>query len=213
MKKYLLVILILSFLFIGQNVFAVDLLLDYPEIPGAETPGKTTSLPEMIKYIYMFAIGISGVTALLVILVGAVQYATSAGNPTKAGEAKDRIFSAILGILILLASVLILRTINPDLIILDISLPSLGGGSGEKMSFHTQCYFTDSMCSSGQVVYMGCTQAWIQDDRKKLQKECNKLCTDSFLIRNLYPNAGIIKCRIWDKESECQPQRQCITPK
>jgi len=48
---------------------------------------------------------------------------TSAGSPAKISEAKDRIGSAILGLIIILASFLILKVINPDLITL--KLPGL----------------------------------------------------------------------------------------
>ena len=110
-----------------QIVQATELLLDYPEIQGIK-PGETTNLPEIIKYIYMFALGAAGFVALLAILIGAIMYVFSTGNPSKAADAKDRILSALLGILILLASVLILRTINPDLVDIGFDLPIISGG-------------------------------------------------------------------------------------
>lgn len=124
MKKIIIITSITSvFLFFGfwQSCQAIDLLIDYPQIPGVETPGPGSTLPELIGYIYMFALAAAGFVALIAILIGAIMYIFSAGNPTKAKDAKDRIFSALLGILILLASVLILRTINPDLV--NIGLP------------------------------------------------------------------------------------------
>ena len=86
-----------------------QLLLNYPEI-GEQTLTRETTLPNVIRYIYMFALGIVGVVALLSMLIGAVKYVLSAGNPSKASDAKDQIFSAILGIILLLASVMILIT-------------------------------------------------------------------------------------------------------
>lgn len=128
MKK-LIIITISIFLFLGlwQTVQAVDLLLDYPDIPHAGKLGEegASTLPEVIRYIYMFALGAAGFVALLAILIGAIMYIFSAGNPSKATDAKDRIMSALLGILILLASVLILRTINPDLVNIGFVLPTI----------------------------------------------------------------------------------------
>jgi hypothetical protein len=110
-----------------------QLLINYPDIKGALKPGETTDLPQIIKYIYMFSLGIVGIVALLAMIIGAAQYVMSAGNPSKASDAKDRIYSAILGIIILVASVLILRTINPDLVNIGFVLPAItptGGGGG-----------------------------------------------------------------------------------
>ena len=75
----------------------------------------------------MFALGIVGVVALLSMLIGAAKYVLSAGNASKAADAKDQIYSAILGIILLLASVMILRTINPDLVNIGFTLPTITG--------------------------------------------------------------------------------------
>jgi len=111
----------LLFLGIAKSALAVDLILDYPKIEGIPAPGEEGfTLPDLIRYIYLFSIGIVGMVALLFIIIGAFKYVTSAGNPSKAQDAKDQIFSAILGVILLLASVLILRTINPDLVSLSL---------------------------------------------------------------------------------------------
>ena len=126
MKKIIIItISILLLLGFWQTVQAVDLLLDYPNIPGAGEIEEASTLPEIIRYIYMFALGAAGFVALLAILIGAIMYIFSAGKPDKAKDAKDRIMSALLGILILLASVLLLRTINPDLVNIGFILPEI----------------------------------------------------------------------------------------
>ncbi|MFH1129455.1 MAG: hypothetical protein V1686_01845 [Patescibacteria group bacterium] len=114
-KTILFTIIIFTFLIIAQNCLAVELLLKWPEIGGAKL-GEQSSVPELIKYIYTFALAICGITALISIVYGAAQYTFSAGNASKAEDAKKRITDALLGILILLFAVLILNTINPDLI-------------------------------------------------------------------------------------------------
>lgn len=128
-----LLVLLASF---GHICYAQQqLLLDYPEIASMSLTTEST-LPEVIRYIYIFALAAVGVVALLSMLIGAVQYVLSAGNATKASDAKDRIFSAVLGIILLLASVMILRTINPDLVNIGFTLPTIrvpftpGGGGG-----------------------------------------------------------------------------------
>lgn len=99
-------------------------LISYPTIAN-QSIGFETPLPEIIKYIYLFAVGICGAVALAAILLGAIKYIGAAGNPSKMGDAKEQIVSAILGVIILLSSYLILYTINPDLVRLGLTLPPI----------------------------------------------------------------------------------------
>ena len=139
MKKLFFTILLLILFFSLLPIAKADqqLLIDYPEISGIKL-GERTTLPEIIKYIYLFSLGIVGLTAFVCIIIGAVQYITSAGNDSKMGDAKDRITSALLGILVLLASVLILTTINPDLINLEFNLPETQ--NQQNLEKHVACY-------------------------------------------------------------------------
>lgn len=125
MKKIILITILFLFLsfLIYNTCQAVDLLLKYPTIKG--TSPTSEGLPGFIKYIYLFSLGASGFIALLMMLIGAVMYIFSAGNPSKAADAKDRIFSALLGIFILLVAVLALRIINPDLVNIGFKLPPI----------------------------------------------------------------------------------------
>ncbi len=180
MKK-LLIIFFLSFsiLFLfgfWQTVQAVDLLLHYPAIPQAGEIGEASTFPEIIKYIYMFALGAAGFIALLAILIGAIMYIFSAGNPSKATDAKDRIMSALLGILILLASVLLLRTINPDLVNIGFVLPEITpteGEGGEPVGLKIKC-----VCAHETLppVIGGC---YTFANRQECIDICQSACDDS----------------------------------
>ncbi|MDP2934556.1 MAG: hypothetical protein Q8N59_02220 [bacterium] len=99
-------------------------LINYPTIAG-QTVAFGMPLPQLIKYIYLFAVGICGAVALAAILLGAIKYIGAAGNPSKMGDAKDQIVSALLGVVILLSSYLLLYTINPDLVNIGIVLPDI----------------------------------------------------------------------------------------
>ena len=119
--------IIFVLLFIGIilpfSVFAVlELNLDYPTFGGIDIDCKDPSakcgqdLPSLVAWFYYFIIGISGFAAFIMIVWGGVQWMTSAGNPTATTEAKDRIQQALLGLLLILASFLILQVINPELL-------------------------------------------------------------------------------------------------
>jgi hypothetical protein len=100
-------------------------LITYPQIEGTEPVIFGMSLPQLIRYIYLFAVGICGAIALAAILLGAIKYIGAAGNSSKMTDAKDQIVSAILGVVILLSSYVILYTINPDLVRIGLRLPEI----------------------------------------------------------------------------------------
>jgi hypothetical protein len=121
-KKTLLFLIIINILLPIGVVFAQDLEIDYPTIPGPSVTPGTTDLPleYYFEYIYYFATAIAGILALLTVVYAGLQYVTSAGNPDKLGEAKKRIFAALLGLLILALTYPILYNINPELINLEV---------------------------------------------------------------------------------------------
>jgi len=126
MKKIIITIIFISLFFgLWQTAQAEQsLIVNYPEIDNT-TLGAETPLPQLIKYIYLFSLGIVGFMALLSILIGAIKYTTSAGDASKTGEAKEQITQALLGVLILLTAVLLLNIINPDLIKLKADPPEV----------------------------------------------------------------------------------------
>ena len=124
MKKILALIFLISFLVLPNISLAVDcngsdnrLNLCYPSFQNFSL---TLDMPlnEIVAWFYYFIIGVAGLAAFVMLVTGGVKYLTSAGNPSAIGDAKDRIKSALLGLLIILMSWLILQVINPDLIIL-----------------------------------------------------------------------------------------------
>lgn len=101
------------------------------EIPGF---GRPDSYELYILTIYKFGLWTVGISAMLMISVGAFMYITSAGNTSATGKAKGIIFDAIAGLILALTSYALLYTINPELVnIAALSLPqesSSGNGSG-----------------------------------------------------------------------------------
>lgn len=131
MKKYsltILFILLLGLIVSIKTIWAqpapdyTTIVQDYPLLPACEgntecRPGQGIfGLPQFVKYIFLFALGVVGIVALLGIIMGAFGYVTSAGNPQKAADSKEKIIAALLGLLLLLGSALILNMINPDLL-------------------------------------------------------------------------------------------------
>lgn len=85
-------------------------------IPGLEFLKATTDFGELISNIYIFGMGLVGISALLVLVGAGVWYMSAGDNAGRAGEAKKWMGNAIFGLVLALLSWLILYTINPELI-------------------------------------------------------------------------------------------------
>ncbi len=71
--------------------------------------GSNSILGKAIQLLSFFA----GVAAIILLIVGGVQFATSAGNPDRAGAAKRTIMYALIGIgIVILAQMIVIFGIN-----------------------------------------------------------------------------------------------------
>lgn len=127
-KKNIKKIIIFSiFLTVGFLIcfhFSYASEVDWPVSPmgTALTPDyKDTSLTTLVKYMYEWGISLGALAAFISIIVAGFNYLTSAGNSSKINEAKKRITASFLGIALLLGTVLILNTINPEITSLEIN--------------------------------------------------------------------------------------------
>jgi len=84
------------------------------EIPRKENPA------EFIRQIYIFLLSISGLLAFFAIIFGGVQRVIYAGNPEKIKDADEWIKSALWGLLLLFGAWVLLNTINPNLVKLEL---------------------------------------------------------------------------------------------
>ncbi|TSC75904.1 MAG: hypothetical protein G01um101430_74 [Parcubacteria group bacterium Gr01-1014_30] len=128
-KTKLITLFVLYFLSISSltPVLAQErgLEVDYPEVFGDQPQNVTTLLPEYVKYLFGLGIWLVGLVAFGAMVWGGIIWLTASGSPEKIKEGRDRITSAFLGIIILLASYIILNIINPQLISFDVR-PLLG---------------------------------------------------------------------------------------
>lgn len=135
-------------------VFAQQLELEgqYPQLPGVESPTVGMGPAGYLKYIFVLGLAVSGLAAAAMIVAGGVMYMLAAGNESKMGEAKDRIFSAIGGLVLIIAAYLIIKTINPDLLTFrepKVNLPKAGwqaGAGPSGTSYEWACLRTNQDC-------------------------------------------------------------------
>lgn len=83
---------------------------------GYAIPGSTASIAKYVRVVYKYAIGIVGILAAVVLMVGGVMWIVAGGNSTAIGEAKSWIGASLTGLVLALMSYLILATINPALV-------------------------------------------------------------------------------------------------
>lgn len=112
-KKFILCSLVLGGLLVGSTVLAA--LVNWPPSPMGREMDATKELHELIAYIYEWGIALGGLAAFVALLIAGFLYLTSIGDPARMNEAKNRAGWAIGGLALLLASWLILHTINPAL--------------------------------------------------------------------------------------------------
>jgi TRAP-type C4-dicarboxylate transport system permease small subunit len=65
-------------------------------------PGASTDLTGQISLILNAVYVVIGIVAVIMIIIGGVNYATSQGDPTKIKKAKDTILYGIVGLVIVL---------------------------------------------------------------------------------------------------------------
>ncbi len=110
-------------------------------IPGFTVANQVTNPIEKIKNLYGVAIGIAAVLAVVMIIYAGLEYSTAEAIYGKSG-AKDKLLGAFSGLGLLLGSYLLLRTINVDLvnINLDLGAPVKGDivASGAVANFQKQ---------------------------------------------------------------------------
>lgn len=114
------------FLFFSQPALALE--INYPVLPGGTSITPSTSIEGYIAYIFELAIILSGMVGILSIAIAGIKILLSGGNPSVASEAKAKIFDSVLGIILLMFSVILLGSINPELVTVKDSYASIGAG-------------------------------------------------------------------------------------
>jgi hypothetical protein len=178
-KIFFVLVLFINFINLS-NSLAYE--VGFPNIPG--TPNPYESPANFVYYLFVFALAVGGILAFGSIVIAGIEWTISAGNPSLQEDAKDRIRNAVFGLILLLASYVILYTINPQLVRLKNptieSLPNLppppstgtgtpggggGGGGGSPPGGGSPSYcgsnqITPDMCSNPQALAAACNAAF-----------------------------------------------------
>src|SRR3989344_6496529 len=98
----------------SESGFTYTLLQPLPK-EGTDLSENVT-LEEYLTWAFRFILVLTGFLAVMMIVIGGVEYIISGANEAMRGEAKKRIENAIWGLVMALVSYLVLYTINPSLV-------------------------------------------------------------------------------------------------
>lgn len=115
------------FVYAAPEVGGVPIVdVQFPCPPDTEALGlgacetrEKTDVGAYIVRLYQFGIGIAGLLAVAMIVVGSLFFTFAGGNADRQREGKEMITSALWGIALLFGSYFILNTINPELVTLN----------------------------------------------------------------------------------------------
>ncbi|MHB8904313.1 MAG: hypothetical protein ACYC40_04410 [Patescibacteria group bacterium] len=116
---------------------------------------------EYINGIYQYGINIVGILAAIMLMAGGLLWLMSGGDASKITQAKDIIIGSVTGLVILMASYIILTQVNPELvkmksintgyIVKDITPPPINTGE-----FAAKCKATDTgACAVSNMAIFG----------------------------------------------------------
>lgn len=205
-NKSLFVLFIIFCLFgVSSLIFAAEIA--WPDSPGGtkivDASGNiTATLTDLIKYLYEWGITLGGLAAFVSLVIAGFQYLTSVGNPQTMKDAMARIKSAVFGLILLLASWLILNTINPDLTTLkpiSFSTSTISNACDTENNCPSNLCDTPNNCGSPDDYT--CSDANPGNGNK--EGICNPLIDKCF--NDTHPGDGI-------KDGICVPNLQDTTP-
>jgi len=90
----------------------LDLGVNY----GTYTGLGTKDVRETVSSIINVALGLLGIVAVVIILIGGFEWMTAGGNEEKTGEAKQRIFAGVIGLAIILSAYAIAKFVVGSLV-------------------------------------------------------------------------------------------------
>ncbi len=192
MKKIIFLYLIIMVMVFGSVLFVhaqtSTVPSSTPDLQLPEFTHESSSIASMINKIYIYALSIAGVLAIVMIVYGGISYALDPGNAAKQGEAKEIMQSAIWGIVLLAGAYVILKTINPDLVQLkDLPLDKIQLSTLDLGGVPTDIGYVSQQDPVGTNNLAGGT---ISSLAKTLLDDCNKGYNGSRAICVLQTNNG-----------------------
>ncbi|MFH1456502.1 MAG: pilin, partial [Patescibacteria group bacterium] len=168
----------------------------------ASTCYYTESLPDFVRKLYTFSIGLISISAVLMIMIAGLKWIFAAGSPGTISKAQEDIKVAIIAVLLSLSSYVILNTINPRLT--NISLPGVSPIATKDIIKNNICRYIFDKKHAGKMLYV------VDINDKKLD-----LNTEKLKCGNLYRYGTFSKDSagkdVFDYVGDCTGDEGCKT--
>lgn len=89
----------------------IGTVIGWTDVSSSSTTSSALTLSEIAVKVLDFLLGISGVLSIIMMVIGGIMYLTSAGDEERIKKGKDIFKFSVLGIIIVLASLVIVRQI------------------------------------------------------------------------------------------------------
>lgn len=163
------------------------------------------SISTYLNDIFRIGIGLAGVFAVLMIVIGGIGYIAGASNPSARSEARKKITNAIFGLILASASWLILYTINPKLLNTELLVKKVNNNItqrnvGVQSTEDTGGYCLDGNLSADKPSVRACGMT---------QQECNERQAlwqkNGFIIaKSCYPYQSKAENTLVPKNTSCK---------
>jgi hypothetical protein len=202
----------------GYKDGCYELISDLPflgdlknRIRAVEFDDEANSFADFINVLFRFAIGAAGVLGVIMIIVEAWKYMTSTSGEMKS-LLKGRILNILMGLVLLLGTVVLLQTINPDLLRLEIGIeeidiniegdsqsPAISVGPGTNNVSYATIQATGVTCpgSGGKAALPGIINSFIANKSKFTYSQAlrGKSCYNgSFCVDCSFTTSTILSC-------------------
>src|SRR3989338_3731748 len=167
----------------GHNKKAVELEYKYNCYANQEEVNlqvsiggyKVTGLDQYIRRLYIYFVSIAGIVAGIMLVWAGTKWLTSAGAPERITDAKKKIGNAAVGLVLVLASYLILQIINPALV--ELKLPPVKIVRRDLGETQEWCVKrTEFPCGGVHLKQEGGT--WVPDPTKPADPDGKWSCSD-----------------------------------
>lgn len=156
------------------------------QCPQISTAAAAENPAAYVARLYQIALAVTGVIAVGIIVAGSLFYTFAGGSTDRQREGKEMITSALWGIALLFGSYLILETVNPDLVTLD--LPEYQRATTTPASFlrRTSCSLYAIACGSSGGLSPSCeyncdSEAVVKGRYGEDVLKCNAAAIQQFL--------------------------------
>lgn len=143
--------------------------------------GTTRAIAEYVKAIYKYLIGIVGIFAAIMLMVGGIVWLTSGGNPEKVKQSQEIIKGSLTGLFLALGSFFILGTINPALVdfrVINIKSVNPSASEADKQRLSQNLDDASKQCPNGQAI------------GNSSGASCSSVCTDGVISSSAFTLSG-----------------------